>query len=100
MDQCLLVLIVTPAIESAMVDWLLDRDDIPGFTSAPIDGHGASAHSLTPAEQVAGRRRQIMFQLQLPLATAQNVVEAVHASFSGSGMHYWLMPVLASGHLK
>jgi hypothetical protein len=100
MDQCLLVLIVTPSIENAMVDWLLDRDDIPGFTSVPISGHGASAHSLTPAEQVAGRQRQIMFQLHLPVDTAHPLVEAIRDAFSGSGMHYWLTPVLASGHLK
>ena len=40
MDQCLLVLIASPSIENAVVDWLLDRNDIPGFTSAPISGHG------------------------------------------------------------
>jgi hypothetical protein len=100
MDQCLLVLIVTPTMENTIVDWLLDRDDIPGFTSAPISGHGASAHSLTTAEQVAGRQRQVMFQLHLPVATAQVVVDALRQSFSGSAMHYWLTPVLASGHLK
>ena len=100
MDQCLLVLIVTPAIENAMVDWLLERDDIPGFTSTPINGHGASTHSLTPAEQVAGRQRQIMFQLHLPTDSAHTLVDAIRDAFSGSGMHYWLTPVLASGHLK
>ncbi|MGD8937450.1 MAG: DUF3240 family protein, partial [Thiogranum sp.] len=82
MDQCLLVLIVTPTIENAVVDWLLERDDVPGFTSAPINGHGASAHSLTAAEQVAGRQRQIMFQLHLPMTTAEAVVEALRKSFS------------------
>jgi hypothetical protein len=100
MDQCLLVLIVTPTMENPMVDWLLDRDDIPGFTSLPISGHGASAHSLTVAEQVAGRQRQVMFQVYLPVATAQVVVDALRQTFSGSAMHYWLTPVLAAGHLK
>jgi hypothetical protein len=100
MDQCLLVLIVTPTIENAVVDWLLERDDVPGFSSAPINGHGTSAHSLTPAEQVAGRQRQIMFQLHLLTTTAEALVEALRESFSGSAMHYWLTPVLASGHLK
>jgi len=100
MDECLLVLIVTPTIENAMVDWLLDRDDVSGFTSMPISGHGASVHSLTAAEQVAGRQRQVMFQLHLPRATADTLVDAVRGAFGGSGMHYWLTPLLASGHLQ
>jgi len=99
MDQCLLVLIASPSIENALVDWLLDRSDIPGFTSAPISGHGASAHSLTAAEQVAGRQRQIMFQMHLPEAVARNVIADARNAFQGSGLHYWLTPVLAAGHM-
>ena len=100
MQECLLVLIVTPKIENAMVDWLLERDDVPGFTSLPINGHGASVHSLSASEQVAGRQRQIMFQLHLPRTAADVLIEAVRGAFGGSGMHYWLMPLLASGHLQ
>jgi hypothetical protein len=100
MDEYLLVLIVTPTIENAMVDWLLDREDVSGFTSMPINGHGASVHSLTAAEQVAGRQRQIMFQLHLSKATADALVDALRRAFGGSGMHYWLTPLLASGHLQ
>jgi hypothetical protein len=99
MRQCLLVLIASPSIEYAVVDWLLERSDIPGFTSAPISGHGASAHSLTPAEQVAGRRRQIMFQMHLPETVARRVIVDAKASFGGSGLHYWLTPVLDAGHM-
>jgi len=100
MDECLLVLIVTPTVENAMVDWLLDRDDVPGFASMAVNGHGASAHSLTAAEQVAGRQRQVMFQLHLPRSRAETLIEAVRGAFGGSGMHYWLTPLLASGHLQ
>lgn len=99
MDQCLLVLIVTPSIENALVDWLLERDDIKGFSSMPISGHGTSAHSLTAAEQVAGRRRQVMFHMHLSEAEAKRLIEDVRQAFSGSGMHYWLMPLLAAEHI-
>ena len=99
MDQRLLVLIVTPEIEDAVVDWLLEREDIPGFSTAAINGHGASEHSLTAAEQVTGRQRKIMFQLHLPEAVAETLIEEARQAFRGSGMHYWLMPVLASGHM-
>lgn len=100
MDQSLLVLIVTPTMENTLVDWLLDNEDIPGFASMPINGHGASAHSLSTAEQVAGRKRHIMFQICLPSATAQTVIDALHQTFAGSALHYWQIPVLAAGHLN
>ena len=57
MEQCLLVLVVKPSIENAVIDWLLEHDDISGFTSIPISGHGVSVHSMTIAEQVAGQKR-------------------------------------------
>jgi hypothetical protein len=100
MDHCLLVVIVSPSMENAMVDWLLDREDVPGFTSIPVYGHGASAQSMTPAEQVAGRQRRIMFQLHLAQETAAVIIEALNVEFGGSGMHYWQVAVLASGHLS
>ncbi len=99
MEECLLALIVTPTIENAVVDWLLERDDITGFTSMPANGHGVSAHSMTTAEQVAGRQKQIMFQMHLPEPVAQQVLRSAQQSFSGSGMHYWLSPVLSAGHI-
>lgn len=99
MNECLLVLIVTPSVENALVEWLLQRTDIAGFTSMPISGHGASVHSLSTAEQVAGRRRQVMFSMHLPEAAAREIVTAVRQQFGGSGMHYWMLPVLTAGHI-
>ncbi|MEE9493909.1 MAG: DUF3240 family protein [Gammaproteobacteria bacterium] len=100
MEQCLLVLVVTPSIESAVIDWLLERDDVSGFTSIAISGHGVSVHSMTTAEQVAGRQKQVMFQMHLPELVARDVLKAAQQSFSGSGMHYWLLPVLSVGHIE
>jgi hypothetical protein len=99
MGQCLLVLIVSPAMENTLVDWLLEREDIPGFTSVAVSGHGASASSLSAAEQVAGKQRQVMFQLHLQEDVATTIIEGVSDAFAGSGVHYWITPVLASGHL-
>ncbi len=99
MKQSLLVLIVTPAIEDAVVDWLLEQEEIPGFSSMPIHGHGASVHALTAAEQVTGRQRNIMFQLHLPHEVAEKIIAAARIAFHGSGMHYWLTPVAAAGHM-
>jgi hypothetical protein len=37
--------------------------------------------------------------LELPEPTARALVEAVRAEFAGSGLHYWLLPMLAAGHI-
>lgn len=98
-ETCLLNLVVSPEVEAPITDWLLAQAGVRGFSSHPIAGHGSSEHSMTLAEQVAGNRRQILFQLHMPCAEARNLLELVKTKFSGSGMHYWLQPVMESGHL-
>ncbi|WP_078121793.1 DUF3240 family protein [Thiosocius teredinicola] len=98
-ETCLLNLVVSPEVEDTVTDWLLDQPTVSGFTSHPIAGHGSSEHSMSLAEQVAGRRRQVLFKLHLPCADAADLLAAIKAAFRGSGMHYWMIPVLESGHL-
>ena len=96
---CLFNLVVTPQVEDAVTDWLLERDEVVGFSSYPISGHGSSPHAMSLREQVAGKRRQILFQFYLPVDDAKELLEAVKQDFRGSGMHFWLVPVLDSGHV-
>jgi hypothetical protein len=98
-SHVLLSLVVSPAVEDVIVDWLLERSEVSGFTSYPVSGHGASVHAMNLAEQVAGRRRQILFQTHLPKSRAEKVVAELKRDFAGSGMHYWILPLSASGHL-
>jgi len=98
-ELCLLNLVVTPQVADAVTDWLLEHEAISGFTSLAIAGHGSSAHAMSLAEQVAGKRHQVLFQLHLPLAEARDLLPALKTDFGGSGLHYWLLPVLESGHL-
>jgi hypothetical protein len=98
--QVLLSLVISPEVEDALVDWLLEQEQISGFTSLQVSGHGASPHSMSPAEQVAGRRNEVMFQSYLPELDAVALIKALEETFAGSGMHYWLTPVITSGHLE
>ena len=95
--DCILNLIVDPATEDAVTDWLLDHDEVRGFTSINAYGHGASPHSMTLAEQVAGRQRRVMFMLHLPRHDAEQLLERFRDDFRGSGAHFWLMPALGGG---
>ena len=98
-ENCLLNLVVSPEVEDAITDWLLAHTAVGGFSSAAIAGHGSSEHAMTLAEQVAGRRRQMLFQLHLSCTEARSLLDALKTDFHGSGMHYWLLPVLESGHV-
>jgi hypothetical protein len=99
-EHCLLNLVVSPAVEDTVTDWLLTHEGVSGFSTYPISGHGSSEHAMSLAEQVAGKRRQVLFQLLLPCAAGESLLAEIRRDFRGSGMHYWLMPVLESGHLE
>lgn len=99
MSRCLLHLICSPKVEEALAEWLLERPDVPGFSSLPVSGHGSSEHAMSLAEQVAGHSRRVLFLLELPETAARDLVADVRAAFAGSGLHYWLVPVLEAGHI-
>jgi hypothetical protein len=99
MTDCLLHLICSPKLEDSLSEWLLERADVPGFTSLPVAGHGSSEHSMTLAEQVAGRSRRVMFLLELSDDGARALIADLAANFGGSGLHYWLVPLGAAGHI-
>ncbi|HHL45045.1 MAG TPA: DUF3240 domain-containing protein [Gammaproteobacteria bacterium] len=98
-QQTLLSIIVSPSLEEGMVDWLLAADEVSGFTSIPVNGHGNTIHSMSLAEQVAGSRRKILFQTHLPQPQALQLVEKLKGDFTNCGVHYWLTPLLAAGPL-
>lgn len=98
-SSCLLNLVVSPEVESSVTDWLLEQTEVSGFSSHPIAGHGSSERSMTLAERVAGTRRQVLFKFELPCTDAETLLSRIQTRFAGSGMHFWLQPVLQSGHL-
>jgi hypothetical protein len=98
-EKILLSLIVAPAVEDTLVDWLLARRENIGFTSFPVYGHGASEQAMTQAEKVTGRKKQILFQTYLNRQQSKVIVDALITDFKGSGMHYWTVPLIEGGHI-
>jgi len=95
-ELCLLVLIAPPQLEEPLVDFLLEQEGFSGFSLQKIDGspaHGA----LTLAEQVTGRKRQIMFQVHAGCAEVRGLVAQVGETFRGAGLHYWIAPLIEAG---
>lgn len=98
-EQCLLTLTIAPAIEENLVDWLLENYGQVGFSSFPVNGHSNSAEGLSLAEQVAGRQKQIRFQIYLASERVPAVLEQLRRDFFGVGLHYWVSPVLETGRI-
>lgn len=92
----LLTLIVIPELEESVTDWLLMHQQIQGFTTHAASGHG-SQHALTTAEQVSGKRKQVMFWIEIPTAHRETILTALKRDFNGQSIHYWLMPITETG---
>jgi hypothetical protein len=95
-NQALLVLIAPPGIEEALVDFLLAQEHFSGFSAQKIEGSPAHGR-LTLAEQVTGRKRQVMFHVHAPREEVDGLLERLRRDFRGAGLHYWVMPVIEAG---
>jgi hypothetical protein len=98
-EEYLITLAVPPALEESLVDWLLSLETPIGFTSYTTYGHSSRTEGLTLAEQVAGRKKQMHFQMHMPASWVSELIVQLHQDFEGTGIHYWVTPVLKSGHI-
>jgi Protein of unknown function (DUF3240) len=98
-EQVLVVITIPPSIESQLVDWLLSQNGGSGFSSATIHGHSTHHDHLSIAEQVSGRQRRVQFQVQIGANRLKDLLATLETDFAGADLHYWVVPVLAGGHL-
>ncbi len=98
-EEYLVTINVPPLLEEAVVDCLLAIESADGFSSLPVSAHGSDHQTLSLAEQVAGRQKQVRFQMYLPENQLEVLIERLKQEFSGAGIHYWVMPVLQSGSI-
>jgi hypothetical protein len=97
--QALLIMTISPGLEDALVDWLLERPESPEFNSVPVHGHGSSHQVLSPVEQVTGRQRRIQFQVSLALSQVDTFLDSASLEFGKADVHYWVLPLTAAGAL-
>lgn len=97
MEQALLTVIVSPDLEEAIVDWLLEQDHVQGFTSMNVYGHGSRPSGMSLSEQVMGRQKRTQFVVHAELPTLEALLEDLRRQYSNAGMHYLLTPVINSG---
>ena len=97
-QQCLLRLNIPPGLEEDVVDLLLTTEEIPGFQSYPIRGHG-QVGAMTIAEQVEGRRSRVQFEIVLDDEQLEAVLQKLKEALPVPDIIYWILPILASGRL-
>lgn len=95
----LLMVTANPELEEDLVDWLLSCGNEHGFSSFPVNGHSSQHDGLSLAEQVSGRKQQVRFQLHLEDDDLYRVLNRLRKDFEGSGVHYWVLPVVESGRI-
>ncbi len=99
MNQSLLTLICSPSLERPISNWLLEHENISGFTTRQAYGHGSDPNTLNIIEQVEGRKKQIVFEIHVTAEIAEAVINDLKKDFKGTDIHYWLVPVIAAGQL-
>lgn len=97
--RVLVVITSPPSLESQLVDWLLATQDGIGFSSVAVRGHSSHHDNLSIAEQVSGRQKRIQFQVQIDGSQLDSLLEELKSEFGGADLHYWVVPVLAGGHV-
>jgi len=90
---------VPPALEEAVVDWLLARDSVTGFTSYRAYGHASAHEHLSIAEQVSGRQRRLEFRVSMAALALDVFLSDLADQFSGADVFFVATPVLRSAHL-
>jgi hypothetical protein len=96
--QYLLRLNIPPGLEEDVVDLLLESVEISGYQSYPTRGHG-SVGAMTIAEQVAGRRDRIQFEVVLDSGQLHSTLDSLKEAFPVTDVVYWVLPIVQSGRL-
>jgi len=96
-DICMLVLNVAPALEEELIDYLLMLEEVEGFTSYAVHGHGMQ-HGLSTAEQVTGKRKRIQYELLVETQDVAAILAGLTESV-GRDIVYWQQAVSNFGRV-
>ncbi len=100
MKLCLMTIIIPASLEEIFVDWFMEQENLDGFSSSILYGHGTSEQNMSMSERVTGRSKKIMFQIHLSHSVAEIILAKLKNDFKGSQIHYMLAPLLDAGRLE
>ncbi|MGY6276787.1 DUF3240 family protein [Methylomonas sp. MgM2] len=98
-DTFLVTINVASVLEESMVDCLLTFETAQGFSSFPVNAHDHKHRDLSVTEQVTGRQRKMRFQMYIDQQHLPDLLTKIKTEFAGTGLHYWVVPVLEHGEI-
>jgi len=93
----LITLDAPPSLAETVVDFLLLQESEHGFSTYAINSHHHGNQGLSLAEQVRGRQQRLRFQLQIDAVALPHFMHSLKQELAGSGIHYWVLPILEKG---
>lgn len=96
-QEYLVTLNVPPSLDESIVDCLLMLEAEHGFSSFAVNAHHHENKGLSLAEQVSGRQKRIRFQMYVSAEGLATLLAQLQEEFSGSGIQYWVLPVIEKG---
>ncbi len=97
MSELCLTMLCPPAVQERLLDALLMTGEVAVFTSAPAAAHGLAHHRMSTNEQVLGLAVMTQVQAMLRLEDRDTVLASLASQFAGSGLRYWITPVIGAG---
>lgn len=99
MPELCLYLLCPASLEEQVLDLLLMHPELALFTSTRTGAHGLAFGALSANEQVLGRALATEIHVLLRAGDKDALLEAVRHEFAGTGLRYWITPVMQAGDL-
>jgi len=100
MAELCLTILCPPAFAEQVLDTLLTMPEISIFTSNAASVHGLQHSALSPTEQVLGMARMTQIAALLSHANQDPILTRLRSELSGTGLTYWLSPVIEAGEFS
>lgn len=96
--DCCLTIVFPRALEENLVDHLLTHPELAtGFTTSPVEGHGAGAAFHSEREKVRGRSHRSQMQIVMNREDASTLVQHLKEELPNREVAYWITPVMEFG---
>ena len=100
MDNCQLLIVMVPVeLRDDVVDCLMACDHVSGFNMTSMAGYSKEHSQYDLREQVEGYREFFKFEVMHPGELQMDLLDALRPVCAAGHSRYWIVPVLAQGHL-
>ena len=97
MSEVCCSLVCPPGVEEKLLDTLVMAFSDRVFASTPTFAHGVAHGAMSSAELVLGRARCSLVQILLRAQEWTTLKTLLTREFAGTGVRFWVTPVLEEG---